>query len=828
MTELRSAIRTLRSTPVVSLVVILSLAFGIGANTAIFSLIDSLLLRTLPVERPDRLVSVEPEDRYATWSHPAWKEIRARRHELFETAVAVHATRYNLSPRGQTDFVNAIMASGNYFEALGVPAMLGRAFTERDDEYGGGPDGPVVVISHAFWQRRFGGAADVLGRTLAIERVPFTIVGVTPPGFFGTEVGGTFDVAVPIGTDTLISGKDTALDRHGVSWLRVLARLEEGQTLAEAEQSFRGVQPQIREATRDPAANPAFRHEHLRRPFQLTPAALGTSSTRAAYRTPILAMMAVVGLVLLIACANVANLFLARAAARRHELSVRLALGASGWRLARLLLAEVLLLSAVGALAGLAMALWTSRVLVRQLSTERDTLFLDVQLDWRVLAFTAAIGVAAALLAGLAPAWRASRTEPMDAIRGHGRGVTVKRRFDVASLLVIGQIALSLVLVVGAGLFIRTFVSLVTLDLGFDRDPVLVVDVDAQGSASEPSQRGALFERVVEAARGVPGVAQSALSDITPVSGSVTDFGVDVEQGPPLAFPHNVSFVNALSPGWFATYGTRITEGRDFDGRDRADAPRVAIVNQTFARTLLQGRPAIGRRFRSAFPRPGQPNPWMEVVGVVEDATYRRLRDDRPPTFYVPVAQWVAARTGQIPASMRLSIRAAGGSPALLARGVAEAVARVDPALAMTFTPLARQVDDSLARERILAMISGYFGGLALLLAGLGLYGVMSYSVGRRRHEIGIRMALGAVATDVVRLVLGRAFLLVGAGVATGAIASLWASRFVETLLYGVTRYDPTTLIVAAFVLATVGAAASWIPARRASRIDPARVLQAE
>ena len=392
-------------------------------------------------------------------------------------------------------------------------------------------------------------------------------------------------------------------------------------------------------------------------------------------------------------------------------------------------------------------------------------MFLHVQIDWRLLAFTTIVTVAAALLVGLAPALRAARADPIDAIRERGRGVTVDRRFGLASALVIGQVSLSVVLVFGAGLFVRTFTSLKTLDLGFDRDPVLVVRLDAQGSAVEPAHRAAHFERVLEAVRGVPGVAHAALSSITPVSGSVTDFGIQVEHGRPATdltlvtpgrLPRDGAYINALTPDWFATYGTRLIDGRDFEPRDRTGAPPVAIVNETFVRRLMpEGRP-IGRRFRGAFSQPGRPNPWIEVVGVAADSTYSRLRDELPPTFYVPIAQWLDAPTSEVPATMRLSLRASSGAPALLTPRVADVIAGVDPAMGVTFMPLAQQINDTLVRERILAMLSGFFGVLALLLAGLGLYGLMSYSVSRRRHEIGIRIALGAEAGHVLRMVLGR------------------------------------------------------------------------
>ena len=369
MSDLRSAFRALRAAPVVTFVVVLSLACGIGANTAIFSVVHTLLLRTLPVTQPDRLVALAPNSLSERWSNHAWTEIHARRNALFDDALAFSSTRFNLSPRGPSDHVDGLLASGRYFEMLGVQPVIGRIFTEEDDREDGGRHGPVALLSYAFWQQRFGGAS-VIGRTLQIERVAYTIVGVMPPAFFGLEVGRTFDVAVPLNTDRLISRENSFLDRYGVGWLRIFARLKEGQSVAAAEQAFRGVQPQIREATRNPREHPAFREQHLKAPFQISSAAIGASTMRGAYRQPVLVSMAVVVLVLLIACANIANLFLARAAARRHEFGVRRALGASRWRLARQQVAETGLLAAAGALAGLVIAHWGSRLLIRQLSTQ--------------------------------------------------------------------------------------------------------------------------------------------------------------------------------------------------------------------------------------------------------------------------------------------------------------------------------------------------------------------------------------------------------------------------------------------------------------------------
>ena len=479
----------MKSTPVVSTVAILSLALGIGANTAIFSVLDTLLLRSLPVDAPRQLVLLgDDSGRRTLWTNPIWEQIRDRG-ALFEGAFAVSNTRFNLALRGESELVDGLWASGTMFEVLGVPAILGRTLTERDDRPGGGPDGPVAVISYGFWQRRFGGAADAIGRSLTVERVPFTIVGVAPPEFFGVDVGRTFDVALPIGAVTLIRGTG-ALEQRSSWWLRIMMRLEPGQSAEAAAASLRAMQPQIRSATLPLDWHPGEEVRYLREGFRLEPAATGGSGLRERYRRPLTTIMVVVGVVLLIACANLANLLLARASARRHELSVRLALGASRLRIARQLFTESLLLSSAGALLGLLFAHWGSRVLVRQLSTATSIVFLDLSLDWRVLGFTAAVAIATAVLFGTVPAVRGTRLQPNDALKAQGRGVVGDGPLGLGHVLVVVQVALSLVLLVGAGLFIRTFSSLATMPLGFDSRPILVAAVevpDAQIAAGQPA-----------------------------------------------------------------------------------------------------------------------------------------------------------------------------------------------------------------------------------------------------------------------------------------------------------------------------------------------------
>jgi putative ABC transport system permease protein len=837
--DIRYALRLLRRAPAFTAVAIVTLALGIGANTAIFSIVDSLMLRSLPVKEPRRLAVLTDDGSIesSTWSYPIWEQLR-QRPEIFEHAFAwsTLGARFNLAQGGESRYVTGLWASAGMFSTLGVPAVLGRTFTTVDDRPGGGPDGPVAVISHAFWQRHFGGGADVIGRTLTLERVPFTIVGVTPAGFLGPDVGRAYDVAIPFGAEPLIRGNaESWLPRRSTWWLSVMIRLKPGQTIDEATSGIRGVQTAIRDATLPPDWTSAQREDYLKEPFTFSQSSGGRSYLRAQYQRPLLVILAVVALVLLIACANIANLLLARATARSHEWSVRLALGASRWRLARQLLTESLIVSAIGASAGLLLAHWGSQVLLRQIST--GTVSLDASIDWRVLGFTALLAIGTALVFGIAPALRAAHGAPLDAMKDRGR--TSAGRLSYANGLVVAQVVLSLVLLVTAGLFLRTFSSLAHLPLGFDAESVLVVDVNAQRADVPVERRLAVYEQIRQRVLTIPDVASAGVSIVTPVRGEGWAHRVDVSgskvpeddspaiegtgtSGPLVRSNLRQAFYNGITPGWLSTYRTRLVSGRDVTERDGPGAPRVALVNEEFARRFLEGANPIGHTVRTMGMNAP---PAREIVGVVADAAYRHLREAIPATVYIPLAQYDGTSASLAPASVSVGVRARTGAPAGLTQSVAAAIGDVNPRLSLTFQPLATIVDGRLVQERLLAILSGFFGGLALVLAGVGLYGVTSYNVTLRRMEIGIRMALGATRTTVVRMVLGRVSILVGVGVALGLAVSLWASRFVATLLFGLEANDATTLVAAAVVLAAVGGIAGWLPAYRASRIEPRRVL---
>jgi predicted permease len=808
--DVRFAVRGLRKSPGFALVAIGTLALGIGANTALFSIFSSLILRPLPVRDPGSLALLTN----GSWSYPIWKEIRARETELFDGAFAWSGQSFDLSPTGQSDPVDGAYVSGRFFDVLGVTAIRGRMITPVDDG-GAVSDGPVAVISHRLWQQRFAGANDVVGRRLTVQRIPFTIVGVMPPGFFGPDVGRMTDVMLPLAAEPLIRGQESRLTSAGSWWLQIMVRLKPEQSLEQANAALRVVQPQVVESAI------TIRRE-VSEPLTLVSAATGNSSLRTRFETPLFAMVVAVGLVLLVACANIASLLLARALARRREISVRLALGSSRWRIARLLFIESLIVAVTGAALGLVFASWSSALLVQQLSTWQRTVSLGLALDWRVLAFTAALTCLSAIIAGVAPVLGLKSVAPDGALKDAGRGIAGDRRFSVRSTLVVAQIAVSLVLVVAAGLFLRTFASLNQLPLGFVPEPLLVVDLNLQASGGRAEERGARVERLREAAAAVPGVRSASVSSTRLLTGGGWSSGIVGIGDGPMVRLRSVGrpslWLNATTPGWFETMGTPLRSGRDFAPADRMGSRPVAIVNEAFVRQYLSGEQPLGqtvRVFDGSTP--------YEIVGVVGDAVYTTPRDGMLATMYVPIAQ---RKPSEFWEAVLLTINAAPRQRAAVERDVAAALTRVDPTIAFTFGTFDQLVEATVTQERLIALLSAFFGGLALLLAAVGLYGVVSHAVRARQTEIGLRMALGAAPSSIVRLVFQRVGVLIAAGLAFGLAGSFWAARFVEALLFQLEARDPVTFVGAATVLVAVGVLAAWMPAHRAARLDPATVLR--
>ena len=813
--DLKFALRQMRQTPIVSGVALLSLALGIGANVAIFSLVNALILKPLPVHEPDQLVIVGLERPLGTdtsVTNPIWEYVRDHQ-EILVGVAAYGNPRFNLSSGGETRNAQGLFVSGRFFDTLGVTAHLGRTFTAEDDRRGGGPDGPVAVLSYGFWQREYGGRPDVIGKAIALDGHSFTIVGVSQRDFRGVQIGRAFDIATPLGTEPIIRGKESSLDRRSSWWLTVVGRLAPGQTSTQAQARFRDFQPQLREATMPQDWPAGDLKEFLAEPITLMPGSTGISNLRARYSQPLYVLLGIVGLVLTIACANMANLLLAQSVARRKELAVRLSLGAGRWRLVRQLLVESIMLSAIGAVTGLLIARWGSRAIVAMLSTRTQVVDVNLAMDWRVFAFTTAVGVLTGLLFGVAPAFRGTRLTPADALRDYSRGViSGGGRFQVGHALVAMQVALSFVLVFGSSLFVRTLVALTSQDMGFESSHVLVGNLDLRATGATPENRLHMFIRLREAVSAVPGIESAATSFVTPVSGSTWSLEINVP-GYDANNRRGVLF-NGVSPNYFKTMGTPLLAGRDLADTDRANSPNVIIVNEAFAKKYFSGANPVGKTFTIVGFNDAFPTRVMEIIGMVANAKYQRLREEAQPTMYGAFAQ-----ERQLSSGARIAIRTAG-SPWDSRNAIIEAITSVHKDVAVDLKRLDEDLGANVLQERLVATLSGFFGGLALLLAALGLYGVMSYTVTRRRNEIGIRMALGAEPRKVIRLVLTNVALITIAGLIVGAAASVGTGRFINTLLYNLAASDTTMIVVTAITLAAAAAIAGTCrPAARRGSI---------
>jgi len=814
--DLRYALRALRSTPGFAAVAILSLALGIGANTAIFSLIDSVMLKTLPVHHPEQLLAVTNSQNREAFTNPLWEQIRDRQDVIsgvFSGLFAYTFNRFNIASGGEVRYIEGSEVSGAFFDTLGVGTVLGRPLTLADDKRGG-PG--AAVLSYDFWQRAYGGRVDILGRPISLNGHPFPIVGVAAPGFSGVQIGHAVDVMVPICIEAILNPENNSLDRRGDWWLNIIGRPKPGYSPAQVKAHLNTMAPEIFKATLPPLLRDAKVGQFLASTFDIAAAGKGLSSVRDQYRLALLTLMVIVGVVLLIACANVANLLLARAATRQKEIAIRMALGSGRARLIRQLLTESLLLSVCGAALGVVFAKWGTRLLIGLLSNSRTSVFLDLSIDGRMLAFTAAVAILTGLLFGLAPAWRGTRVEPQTAMKANSRGVIEGSSFGLGKALVMLQVALSLVLVVGAGLMLATFWKLTSLDTGFDRQNLLLVQIGL-GNANYPEDRRApAYRLMLDRVRTLPGVRSASFSGMTPISRRNWGESLVIEGYTARSERDTVVAFNSVSPGYFETMGTAFVAGRDFNRYDTPQSPHVAIVNETFVKKYFRSANPLGKTYRWS-PNGTLSEP-VEIVGVVKDAKYSSLRDRIPPTSYRAESQEkprpfavleIRANTNIIPA-------------------VKAAMEEVNPDITLQFGTLSTQVDESLTREKMLATLSGFFGALALTLAMIGLYGVMSYNVARRRNEIGIRLALGAQQSRVVRMVLGEVAMLIGIGLATGLAMTLATTRFVSSFLYGLTPNDPRILGAAALILAIVAIVAGYLPARRASRLDPMTALREE
>jgi predicted permease len=823
--DLKYALRRLLKSPGFTIAAIATLALGIGANTAIFELLDAVLLQSLPLRNPQELAVVRVVDMdkargsysiaYPVVTNPIWEKLRED-HQGFSEIAAWANTGFSRDSGGDARFVNGLWVSGDFFRVLGVRAIQGRVFTAEDDRRGCGL--PGAVISYGFRQQEYGGGP-VLGRKLMLNDKPVEVIGVTPASFFGVDVGRTFDVALPVCSQPFLNTRNR-LDSSTQWWLSVIGRRDPSWPVKRVAAHLGAASPAIFAATLRPDYPVESVKDYLAMKLTAAPSAAGVSMLRETYSDPLRFLLGISGLVLLITCANLASLMLARTSAREREMAVRLAIGAGRSRLIRQVLSESLLLSLAGAVAGAVLARTLSRGLVAFLNTANNPVSLDFKQDWRLFAFLLAVSLVTCVLFGLAPALRASRTAPGAAMKTGGHGMTASRgRLGFRGALVVSQVALSLVLLFTALLFTESLRNLLTDDPGFQAKGVLIAWLDFT-RLQIPLDRRAVFQReLLDRIRAIPGVDVAADTDIVPLSGE--GWGNTVWMDGRDGTQRKDSNFSSVSPQYFKTLSIPMLAGRDFNENDTIQSPRAAIVNEAFARLLGLGENPIGMRFRREA-TPTSPEQVNEIVGLVKDTKYSSIRRPAAAIAYLGITQDKDADN-----SMQVLVRSKLPMETVEA-AIRRTVHEVSSGISFNFTGLQDQIGQSLLAERLLATLSGFFGALAVVLAMIGLYGVMSYTVAERTSEIGIRMALGARRADVTAMILRKAATLLVVGLALGAGLSLAAASAASALLFGLKPRDPVTLAIAAAVLAAVALGASYLPARRAAALDPIASLKDE
>jgi predicted permease len=832
MADIRLALRTLRRTPVFTVVAVLSLALGIGANTAIFSLLDQVLLRSLPVRDPARLVVVHlseylpgmamADNRETVLSYPLYRDLRDRGGAVFDGLVARASAPVSLSDgTGAAEPGRAELVSGNLFQVLGVGAALGRVLQPSDDGAAGA--NPVVVVSEAYWQKRFGGSRSVLDRKIVVNGHPMIVVGVAARTYRGLISGSTPEVFVPISSKREITPTWDGLEDRGAAWLTVVGRLKPGVAVETARAASRTLfRPILEEWI---AATPAFgekAREYIRHvQLDLLPASQGVNELRREFQSALLALMGMVGLVLLIACANVAGLMTARAAGRRREVAIRLAIGASRWSLVRQLLTESLVLAAAGGLLGLLVGRVTVQGLVALMGSDMDGV-LSAAVDGRVLAFTAVLSVATGVLFGLVPALQATSARVTTALKEQAAGsLSGAGPARFRRLLVVAQVALSMLLLVAAGLFGRSVLNLLRVNPGFTPDRVLTFSIDPTLQGYPAARVHDIYRQVAQQLALMPGVVSTGGANPGPLTHSTRAGNITVE-GYAAADDEDEAGATfqGVSEGYFRTIGVTVTAGRDLAEADLVSTRRVVLVNEAFVRKYARGRSALGLHVTPG----GGPKvvPDREIVGIVRDFAHDDLRQEVRPTIFMPYTQ------EERPDALRFYVRTARGGTDL-APAIRRMVARIDATVAVgEMKAMEDQVRDATGTDRLIAVLAVAFAFLATLLATVGLYGVIAYTVARRTSEIGLRVALGATPWNVQTLVMSEVLGLLGAGLAIGIPGAVAASRLVRAQLFGVGAGDPAVFVGGAAGLALVALLAGLLPARRAAAIDPTRALRQE
>jgi putative ABC transport system permease protein len=827
LADVRYASRQIRKSPGFAITVILTLALGIGANTAIFQVLDAVRLRTLPVRAPAQLARVSIIDinggrrgRF-TWQNGdvtsnIWNELNTRQ-RAFSQIAAWSPTRFNLDRSGEVHYANGLMISGGFFDVLGTKPLLGRLITPVDDYRDCGAQ--VAVISYSFWHRHFGGGENAVGSKLFLSGHLLQIIGITPANFYGLEVGRSFDVAVPLCSEPAFAGQWSSTDNPLTWWLAVIGRLKPGWTLNQASVQLRSVSSCIFSSTLPAILDAESKKLYLGFHLGASPSAYGISDLRDEYDEPLWLLLSLSGLVLLLACANIANLMLARASARQRETALRMSLGASRVGVARQFLMESLLLSVLGAIAGLILAQGLSRILVTSFNTERSQILIDLSLDWRVIAFTGFLTISTCILAGILPAIRTAYTKhsPTELMSGQ-RQSTRYGRFLVGRGLVTFQVALSLALLIVALLFVRTFQNLLSLNLGFQQDHVLVANIDISPLHIPVANRVTYKQELLKSIQNIPGVVSAASTGIVPLSGMGWNNFVSIPGTN--ATQHLMNF-DPIGIGYFSTMETPMFAGRDFGRNDTPVSPRVAIVNQVFARTLFAKLNPIGKTFRVAAGG-GQESRLYQIIGLVANTKYAGLREDPTPIAFLAETQDVDPGEG-----FTFVVRS-NESFLTLVPAVKQAITTTSPGAILNFSVLKTTIQEGLLREAVMARLSSFFGILAAVLAMIGLYGLISFMVIRRRKEIGIRIALGGRERVVLILIMHEIMIPLTIGLALGASLALAIGVVTRSMLYGLGSNDPATFISSILGIIGVAFLAGVQPARRATRVLPMEVLREE
>ena len=826
--DTRYAVRALRRSPGFSLAAILTLALGIGANTAVWSVMDAVMFRALPVTRSDELYALRhgvPSDENQSYlfSYPGMGRMRGVLPDSVPLAGMGSIARMYAAAGGTAEPVQAQPISGNWFQLLGVGAAQGRLLNPGDDDAG---TPPVAVISHGYWERQFGRDPAVVGRVIKLNGFPIPVAGVVEPGFDGLTAGIRVDVWIPLRLQPEVrfrgesSSRDSDtekpwLPQDGIAWMRLITRTPRG-ALQQTESRLAGqYRAELLERNTD-LSDSAGRAHRLTARLELESLAKGFSSLRSAFGDPLQVLMVGVGVVLLIACANLAGLLIARGAARSQETSVRAALGARSGRLFRQSLTESLTLALIGGLVSPIVAWWGGHALVRAASAGPQPIPLTLTLDARVLGFAAILSVVTGLFLGLAPAWRAARAAPFGSFQAGGRvAARALHRLPLGRVLVVSQIALSLVLLLAAGLFLRTLRNFLAVDAGYAAEQVLEARIDPRGAGYATEALPGLHQRLLDAVRAVPGVSSVSLS-MHGLGVGAQRFGDFTRPGldrPPEW--NRQGQENYVTPEYFTTVGMVLLRGRPFTDADRLGGPRVSVVSEAFAKHFFGTLDVVGKRF-------GYDQPKFEIVGVVRDARINFIKQTPPRMVFHPLSQEPEEYVQSLEARV-------AGPVGDVARMMRFAIASVEPELPVReIVPVAELLGRGLSRERLLARLAGVFGVMALLLAAIGLYGVVSYSVAQRTNELGIRMALGAQPGKVLAMVLRDSLAMVVTGLILGVVLWLPMQGLVRSMVFGLSTRDPVTLAVAALVLGLVGFVAAAVPARRAARVDPAQALRAQ